>query len=146
MDIFQTNSDVQTVIGSRVHLAGRKIERINFRHYMGRLFTIVMDLTFGLNIYDTQCGAKFFKSEILIPVVQKPFSSKWIFDVEIIIRLLHLPFLQDTSNWLFEIPVKEWRNIFGTKRSISAYINSFFDYLILVRKYGMVHFSVKACG
>ncbi len=135
MDIFQTNPDVQAVIGSRVHLAGRVIERVNFRHYIGRLFATLMCLTFGFDVYDTQCGAKLFKSEILIPVVQTPFSSRWIFDVEIIIRLLRLPFLQDKSDWLFEVPVKEWRNVSGTKRSLSAYINSFFDYLTLVRKY-----------
>ncbi|MEW6606346.1 MAG: glycosyltransferase [bacterium] len=135
MDIFQTNPNVQAVIGSRVHLCGRKIERINFRHYLGRLFSTVISLTFGFAVYDTQCGAKLFKSEILIPMVQKPFCSKWIFDVEIIIRILRLPFLQDESTWLFEVPVKEWRNISGTKRSLSAYINSFFDYLTLVKKY-----------
>ncbi|MEW6619753.1 MAG: glycosyltransferase [bacterium] len=135
MDIFQTNPNVQAVIGSRVHLCGRKIERINFRHYLGRLFTTVISLTFGFAVYDTQCGAKLFKSEILIPVVQKNFCSKWIFDVEIIIRILRLPFLQDESTWLFEVPVKEWRNVSGTKRSLSAYINSFFDYLTLVKRY-----------
>ncbi|MBI4778529.1 glycosyltransferase [Candidatus Desantisbacteria bacterium] len=135
MDIFQTNQDVQAVIGSRVHLAGRKIERVNFRHYIGRLFATVMSLTFGFDIYDTQCGAKLFKSKILIPVVQKPFSSRWIFDVELIIRILRLPFLQNKSDWLFEVAVKEWKDVSGTKRSISAYINSFFDYITLVRKY-----------
>ncbi|MDI6736696.1 MAG: glycosyltransferase [bacterium] len=135
MDVFRINPDVQAVIGSRVHLAGRKIERVNFRHYVGRLFATVMSLTFGFDVYDTQCGAKLFKSELVSPIVQKPFSSRWIFDVELIIRLLRLTFLQDKSDWLFEIPVKEWRNVSGTKRSISAYINSFFDYITLVRKY-----------
>ncbi len=131
MDVFRTNPDVQVVIGSRVHLAGRKIERVNFRHYIGRLFATVVSLTFGFDIYDTQCGAKLFKSELLIPVIQKPFFSRWIFDVEFIIRILRL---QDKSNWLFELPVKKWENVSGTKRSIAAYINSFFDYITLVRK------------
>ncbi|MDI6782217.1 MAG: glycosyltransferase [bacterium] len=138
MDIFRTNPDIQVVIGSRVHLAGRKIERVNFRHYIGRLFATVMCLTFGFTVYDTQCGAKLFKSELLVPVVQEPFFSRWIFDVEIIIRILRLlhPFLQDKADWLFEVPVKEWKNVSGTKRSVAAYINSFFDYIALVRKYG----------
>ncbi|MEK7275636.1 MAG: glycosyltransferase [Candidatus Desantisbacteria bacterium] len=140
VNIFQTNPNIQVIIGSRVHLAGRKIERVNFRHYIGRLFATIMCLTFGFDIYDTQCGAKLFKSEVLIPVVQKPFFSRWIFDVELIIRILRLspslpPFLQAKDDWLFEIPVKEWRNVSGTKRSIAAYINSFFDYITLVKKY-----------
>lgn len=73
IDVFQSNPDVRMVIGSMVHLAVRLIERVNFRHYIGRLFATVINSTFGLNVYDTQCGAKLFDSEILIPVVQELF-------------------------------------------------------------------------
>lgn len=41
VDIFQSNPEVRAVIGSRVHLAGRLIERVNFRHYVGRIFATV---------------------------------------------------------------------------------------------------------
>lgn len=135
LDIFHSNPEVRAVIGSRVHLAGRLIERVNLRHYMGRLFATIMCLTFGFAIYDTQCGAKLFDREVLIPVIQEPFCSKWIFDVELIIRLSCLPSLQGKKNWLYEVPVKEWRNVSGTKRTISAYSSTFFDYVKLVRKY-----------
>ena len=54
VDVFRQNSTVHGVIGSRVHLAGRLIERVNLRHYIGRLFATVICLTFDLNIYDTQ--------------------------------------------------------------------------------------------
>jgi glycosyltransferase involved in cell wall biosynthesis len=135
VDIFRTNPEVRVVIGSRVHLAGRLIERINFRHYLGRLFATIMCLTFGFTIYDTQCGAKLFDRDVLIPVVEDPFHSKWIFDVELLMRISLLPSLKIKNNWLYEVPVKEWLNISGTKRNISAYTNAFFDYIHLVRKY-----------
>lgn len=133
--IFRSNPEVRVVIGSRVHLAGRLVERINFRHYLGRLFATIMCLTFGFTIYDTQCGAKLFDRDVLIPVVEDPFCSKWIFDVEFLKRISLLPSLKIKNNWLYEVPVKEWRNISGTKRNISAYTNAFFDYIHLVRKY-----------
>lgn len=133
VEVFQSNSDVRAVIGSRVHLAGRKIQRVNIRHYIGRLFTTIIDLTFGFNIYDTQCGAKLFDSKILIPVIQEVFCSNWIFDVELIIRISNLSFLKD--NWLWEVPVKEWKNVSATKRSFSAYLSGFNDYIKLVKKY-----------
>ncbi|MEA3346539.1 MAG: glycosyltransferase [Candidatus Auribacterota bacterium] len=135
VDVFRQNPDVQGVIGSRVHLAGRLIERVNFRHYLGRLFTTVISLTFGFCIYDTQCGAKIFDSKVLIPAVREPFCSKWIFDVELIIRISRLSVIGDKDAWLYEVPVKEWRNVSGTKRSFAAYANAIVDYVNLMRKY-----------
>lgn len=135
LEVFRLNPDVRAVIGSRVHLAGRLIERVNVRHYIGRIFATVVCLTFGFNAYDTQCGAKIFDCEILMPVVQEPFYSRWIFDVELIIRLSRLPLLKNNNHWLYEVPVKEWRNVSGTKRSLSAYSDGFFDYIRLIRKY-----------
>lgn len=135
VDVLRANPSVRVVIGSRVHLAGRLIERVKLRHYIGRLFATLMCWTFAFTIYDTQCGAKLFDKKVLSTVVQEPFSSKWIFDVEIIVRISRLSFLQNQENWLYEIPVKEWRNVSGTKRSVSAYITGLFDYLTLVKKY-----------
>ncbi len=139
--VFRQNSNVRVVIGSRVHLAGRLIEHVNIRHYAGRLFATIMCWSFHFKIYDTQCGAKLFDSKVLLNVLHEPFHSKWIFDVELIIRIYNLPFLKGHNNWLskeswlYESPVREWRNVAGTKRSFSAYSAAFFDYLTLVRKY-----------
>lgn len=141
VDVFRQNPHVIGVIGSRVHLAGRVIERVNLRHYLGRLFATVICLSFNFKIYDTQCGAKLFNKKVLLPVLQKPFYSRWIFDVELIIRISRLSFLRDKTNWLdreswlYEVPVKRWTNVSGTKRSISSYVTAFFDYLTLLRKY-----------
>ncbi len=140
-EVFRLNPNIQGVIGSRVHLAGRLIERVYLRHYLGRLFATVMSWTFGFAVYDTQCGAKLFDRRVLDSVVQEPFCSRWIFDVELIIRISRLPLLKDknkwlhTDSWLYEMPVKEWRNVTGTKRSFSAYSTALFDYLTLMRKY-----------
>ena len=140
-DIFKQNHNVHVVIGSRVHLAGRLIEHVNLRHYIGRLFATIMCWTFHFKIYDTQCGAKLFDQRVLSPALQQPFCSRWIFDVEFIIRISRLDFLHKKNNWLthdswlYEMPVKEWRNVAGTKRSFSAYSAAIFDYMTLVRKY-----------
>ena len=135
IEVIRLNPDVRAVIGSRVHLAGRLIERVNFRHNLGTLFATLVCWTFGFTIYDTQCGAKLFDRKVLIPVVHEPFCSKWIFDVELIIRLYKQSSFKGKNNWLYEIPVKEWRNVSGTKRSAFAYVNSLFDYIKLVKKY-----------
>ncbi|MDP2922712.1 MAG: glycosyltransferase [Candidatus Omnitrophota bacterium] len=132
VEIFMKNPNVKAVIGSRVHLAGRSIEHVHLRHYFGRLFATIIDLTFDIRIYDTQCGAKIFAANILAPAVKEPFGSKWIFDAELIVRLSRLI---KNDSWLYEVPVKEWRNVSGTKRSVSAYTKALFDYLNLMRRY-----------
>ena len=133
-EIFN-NKNIHGVIGSRVHLAGRVIERVNARHYLGRLFATVMSLTFDLKIYDTQCGAKLFRSKFLKQVIQTPFVTNWIFDVELIIRLSRLQSLSNIM-WLYEVPVEEWKNVTGTKRTFSAYYIAVVNYLKLYIKYG----------
>jgi glycosyltransferase involved in cell wall biosynthesis len=122
--------EIHGVIGSRVHLSGRKIERINIRHYVGRLFATVMCFTFDMYYYDTQCGAKLFRNEVIAPVIQHPFNSRWIFDIEILIRISRLPFWKEPAV-IYEMPVSEWKDVAGTKRTLSAYLTAIADYLAL---------------
>lgn len=83
-----SDEDLQAVIGSRVRLLGRRIERRATRHYVGRVFATAASLALRLPVYDTQCGAKVFRaSERLADCLAEPFRSSWVFDVELIGRL-----------------------------------------------------------
>ena len=54
-------------------------------YYLGRLFATLASTLLDVRIYDTQCGAKIFRStDDLKIVLSKPFLSSWIFDVELI--------------------------------------------------------------
>jgi len=129
-----SNSEILSVIGSRVHLAGRKIGRVHTRHYLGRLFATLMSITFKMPIYDTQCGAKLFRAETIKAILDEPFSSRWIFDVELFIRISKLDFVKEFV-WLYELPLKEWKDVGGTKRTLGAYGVAIRDYLKLIVKY-----------
>lgn len=79
--------EVDWVWGIRLRSLGRRIERRPLRHYLGRLFATVSSMVLGVQAYDTQCGAKLFRvSPLLTQVLRDPFVSRWIFDVELLLR------------------------------------------------------------
>ena len=110
---------VLMVIGSRVRLLGRKVERRALRHYLGRIFATTASLVLGLPVYDTQCGAKIFKRrQELEMVFRKPFSVEWTFDVEILARFLMIERFSGTGSLrssCVEHPLDEWSDIPGSK-------------------------------
>jgi glycosyltransferase involved in cell wall biosynthesis len=134
--LLQTRPDLEMVIGSRVRLLGRFIERRAARHYAGRAFATAASLTLQLPVYDTQCGAKVFRaSPRLKRVLQTPFLSKWVFDVEIIARYGALSSryapgkLRDT---IYEHPLLEWKDVKGSKLRTRDFVKAGLD---LVRIY-----------
>lgn len=109
VETFDRNSQIDIVIGARVALLGRQIERKALRHYLGRLFATAASLVLGLPVYDTQCGAKLFRaSPAMAELFEKPFGSRWIFDVEILARYLSGP---GDRNRLFEQPLRRWTDV-----------------------------------
>jgi len=102
------------VMGSRVKLLGRKITRKPHRHYLGRVFATFVSLTLDLAVYDTQCGAKVLR---VVPglseIFATKFSSRWIFDVEILARLAQRFGRLDDK--VVEVPLREWHDIGGSK-------------------------------
>ena len=107
------------VVGSRVRLLGRRVERSPLRHFAGRGFATLASLTLGLPIYDTQCGAKlFYARDVVRDAFSRPFSLRWAFDVELLNRLLEqqaggAPI--DVRNQCVEYPLEEWIDAPGSK-------------------------------
>lgn len=112
------SAEVDLVIGSRVRLLGRKVERRAIRHYLGRLFATCASILLDICIYDTQCGAKIFRnSDSLRLVFGKPFTVTWIFDVEMLARfpiVLKTSPAEASSRWV-EYPLDKWVDVRGSK-------------------------------
>jgi hypothetical protein len=105
------------VIGSRVSVAGSKIERSLFRHYFGRIFATLVSTILEQDIYDTQCGAKVFRiNSITINVFSEPFNSRWAFDVEILGRINRLTNHERGS--VIELPLLRWIEQPGSKLTV----------------------------
>ncbi len=109
------------VMGARVQLLGRRIVRRWTRHYLGRVFATAASMTLRLPCYDTQCGAKLFRTtDVVRGVFNKPFISRWIFDVEIIARLV-VDGAVDGRAGIYEFPLVQWEDAPGSKIGLSAW-------------------------
>lgn len=103
------------VIGARVKLLGRRIDRHPLRHYLGRAFATVAALILRMPVYDTQCGAKVFRATpALERIVRRPFRSRWIFDVELLDRMQE-ELGPPSSGWIEEHPLRRWQDVRGSK-------------------------------
>src|SRR5690606_2188660 len=123
--LLHRKPQIDLVMGARVQLLGREIQRIPARHYLGRIFATVVSEMLDLNVYDTQCGAKLFRSTSwLKSVFDQPFLASWIFDVEILARMMQVrraAGLQEVKMCIYEYPLTKWEDIRGSKVGPGAY-------------------------
>lgn len=133
------STDKTMVIGSRVRLLGRSVERNALRHYVGRIFATCASLLLQVVVYDTQCGAKMFKNSTLLrKVFGKPFKVNWTFDVEMFARfplVLGISPAQISTQW-YEYPLKEWIDVKGSKVKLKDFFIGGLEFCIL---FGCLH-------
>ena len=130
--VLTERAELQAVFGARVQLLGRAIERRALRHYAGRIFATVASALLDLQVYDTQCGAKLFRvNETTREIFREPFKSRWIFDVELLVRLMRLQQERDEefARTVFELPLMEWRDVRGSNIRLRDFVAAARDLL-----------------
>jgi len=139
-DLLDTHPQLEIVFGARVRLLGRTIERSPLRHYTGRAFATVASLTLGLDVYDTQCGAKLLRASPMIQALfQQPFITRWLLDIEILARLVHRvrrgSGLRPVEEVVYEFPLLEWRDVTGSKVRAHDFFTALFQLALIYWKY-----------
>jgi len=128
LEYVRDHGDADAVYGSRVLKLGSTIERRFSRHILGRIFCTITSICLGLKCYDSQCGAKLFKKATLDKAFGEPFISKWVFDLEIILRLAGFKQI--------EYPVTKWEDVKGSKITpLKSFLSVSSDIWKIYKKY-----------
>jgi dolichyl-phosphate beta-glucosyltransferase len=110
-EVLDRRPAVRAVIGSRMKLCGRRIDRDWYRCLLSSLFARTASLALGCRVRDTQCGAKLLRVDAdLLGLLAEPFRSRWIFDVELLQRL-SLSGDSPLHEAVFELPLEEWTEV-----------------------------------
>lgn len=66
---------------------------------------------------DTQCGAKIMTKEIVALTFQKKFITRWLFDIEIFMRMKKIYGNSQAQTMLCEKPLNRWLHVDISKLS-----------------------------
>jgi glycosyltransferase involved in cell wall biosynthesis len=128
LDIYK---NIESVWTSRFRLSGHSIERRPFRHILGRLVAFILNSFSGGLPRDTQCGLKLFRpTSNFASVLSLPFSTRWLFEIEIIERWR---ILSGKNLKIYEEPLAQWRDVPGSKINLSQSLKIVREILIIKR-------------
>lgn len=115
---FAQDNHKNFVMGSRIKIVGNTIDRRLKRHISGRIVATIIDsFILKLGIYDTQCGAKIIDYQLAKELFKEPFKTKWLFDVELILRTKLKYGKTYCLENIVEVPLLEWQDIGQSKIS-----------------------------
>jgi putative flippase GtrA len=135
VETLDKHPNLEFVIGARVALLGRTITRKASRHYTGRIFATAASLVLALPVYDTQCGAKLMRvNERARALFEKPFGSRWIFDVELFARYLNV---YGGRDGLYELPLLKWTDVGESKIKWHDFMRAGAEMAAIYRAYGI---------
>ena len=124
-DLVRRIDEADCVIGSRwLPGAVLHVEQSGRRQFASRVFHLIVQVLFRMNIHDTQCGAKIMRRE----AVEKVHSSLRIADMAFDINLLYS--LHRAGYRILEVPT-EWTDMIGTK--VTLFGTSLVMFLSVVR-------------
>jgi dolichyl-phosphate beta-glucosyltransferase len=106
------DAQLDAAIGSRMKMLGYVVERHFKRFLSGRIFATLLSEMFQIPVYDSQCGAKVFRSSALTPaLLGAADNSRWLFDTQLVLFLYH------SGHKIIEVPVN-WIDCAGSKVSL----------------------------
>jgi len=112
---LKSNKNLSFVFGSRAKNASKNIQKNGIRALISKSINKLIVLILGLSIQDTQCGAKVFKANLVPVIFNKRFFSRWLFDVEMFIKMKRHFGKENIMNKIHEQPLQRWVHMEDSK-------------------------------
>lgn len=112
-----SDSKYKIVSGSRMARMGADINKESSRAIISKMINFIIRKTIGMDFNDTQCGAKIMTRDVVEKTFQTKFLTKWLFDVEIFMRMKAIYGDNETKAMVSEMPLKRWIHVDGSKLS-----------------------------
>jgi CheY-like chemotaxis protein len=119
-DLMKTldSSKFKIVSGSRISRMGANITKASARQIISQAINLIIRMILGMSFQDTQCGAKIMTREIATNMFNEKFVTRWIFDVEIFLRMKKYYGKENVQKYICEQPLKRWVHADGSKLSM----------------------------
>lgn len=108
--LFKNTKDNTMIVASRYHPLSRG-HCPTIRLFLGKLFNLLVRIILGIEMYDTQCGAKCLSGKLAHKILREIRNKDYAFDIELILRVLN------NRGIVQEIPVT-WTHKPGSKIKI----------------------------
>ncbi len=119
-DLVKTieTSNFKIVSGSRMTRMGANIAKESARAIISKTINLIIRTILGMSFNDTQCGAKIMDKDIVKLMFKDKFITRWIFDVEIFMRMRKHYGKEKAISYICEQPLKRWVHADGSKLSM----------------------------
>lgn len=119
-DLVKTieSSKFKIVSGSRMSRMGANITKESARKIISKTINLIIRNILGMSFNDTQCGAKIMDREIVNEMFREKFITKWLFDVEIFMKMRKFYGKEKAISYICEQPLKRWIHADGSKLSM----------------------------
>ncbi len=115
---LKTSNKLSMVFGSRAKDASEGIKKDGMRALFSKIIKMLVFFILRLPIEDTQCGAKVFRAELVPVLFKRNFFSRWLFDVEMFLRMKKHYGKVIILNKIYEQPLQRWVHMEDSKLGI----------------------------
>jgi len=108
---WENGAPFDAVLGSRIKMLGRNVERTFVRHLTGRVYATCSSILTGYPVYDSQCGCKLVRGSAYRSIRPLLEETRFAFDMDLISHLLR------AGSPVAEFPI-DWIDVPGSKVSV----------------------------
>lgn len=115
LQTLKNDEKLDFVFGSRAKNVSKAIEKDKVRGVISKMINLLIVAILGLFIQDTQCGAKVFRAHLVPVLFERKFYSRWLFDVEMFLKLKKFYGKSTIMTKILEQPLKRWVHMEDSK-------------------------------